>query len=989
MKNLSKHPTLRTLTSPQGFTLVEAVVVLVTFALIMSVTFGIFSALSSATVQNAQIARSQAGARVALEEIERSLRSAGAEVDLAAGQQNFVWAGPYQLAFNANLNPINDPAGTGEPTALIAGAANASVPSGGGALYIPPLSYNTGAETILFTIDSNRDGVINEADKSDDVEEQSVNPNDYVLYRGVYGAANGANTVDHRPIAIVRGPEPAVAGDQIEPLFSYWLDDDDDPATPAVLAGDADGNGTINSFEAIALGPLGPRDRTRIERVTVTVTSESAVLNAKQRENGGYDRVAFSTDIKIRQAPRSAGVIFGVVFRDINANGIHEPSEPTIPDVVIQSSNGAQTSTNSVGQYLLTLTPGMLTINEVDPVGYTSSTPNTQMIDAYAGSFTQLNFGDVPGSGTGQVRGIVFNDMDESGSLTAGDRGIANVKIFSDTGEYTNTDANGKYVLDVPLGTRTISQVDSIGYVSTTPNTAEALLVDPGDVVVINFGDVYGKETGTLVGYVFLDIDEDGSMDPNEVGVFGATIVAVGQGSTESDTQGYFIMTLPVGTYKIYEEDPPGYTSTTPNILAGVKINPDLTTTVFFGDMVEEDVDFEIIELSDTEKALSITTGDLGEDARGDSEIILGTRFSGGANNMLIWENHRQNSQTPNSAIFDTNPTTTRPSTSDVTSLHATDLSGNGYADIISGLASSATPDLNIWMVDAGIPGDAPAREYNTKNGEVVRDMQELDFNRDGFMDLVLAVDEVGEAGHAEIWWGAGSGEYYLNDQSIVASAADGFLSPLPTVTAARAADLNGDGFTDFVLSSLDSSFRSTVHIYLNTGYDSRYFDWIPIQNFHVAGLVTQIRLGDQIEDDQRDIDILLAVQTGDVSGYVEVWHQAEDTYFGLVDESQRIPNDRMYTNGAPISLMVMHLDNDVFPDIVVGTRRNTGYEGTVEYALGFGHLLSEARPATDISIGAVLTMAHADFNMDGVQDLAVGTQNSGTTGRVLVFYRR
>ena len=405
MKNLSQHPTLRTLTSDRGFTLVEAVVVLVTFALIMSVTFGIFSALSSTTVQNAQIARSQAGARVALEEIERSLRSAGAEVDLAGGQQSFVWAAPYQLAFNANLNPINDPAGTGEPGALIAGAANATVPSGGGALYVPPRSYVTGAETILFTLDSNRDGLINEADKSDDVEEQSLNPNDYVLYRGVYGAANGANTVDHQPVAIVRGPEPAVAGDRVAPLFSYWLDADDDPGTPAVLAGDVDGDGAVSSVEAIALGPLGPRDRTRIDRVTVTVTSESAVLNARQEDNGGYDRVEFSTDVKIRQAPRSASVIFGVVYRDINSNGIHESSEPTLPDVVIQSSNGAQTTTNSVGQYVLTLTPGVLTVSEIDPVGYSSSTPNTQMIDAYAGSIIELNFGDVPGNGTGQVRG--------------------------------------------------------------------------------------------------------------------------------------------------------------------------------------------------------------------------------------------------------------------------------------------------------------------------------------------------------------------------------------------------------------------------------------------------------------------------------------------------------------------------------------------------------------------------------------------------------
>ena len=115
--NTSTSTTL--LLKHRGFTLIESMVVLAAFGLIMAVAFGIFSTLSQTTVQNNQLARSQAGARVALEEIERALRSAGAEVDLAGGQQNFVWAGPYQLAFNSNLMPLQDPNGTGEPGALI------------------------------------------------------------------------------------------------------------------------------------------------------------------------------------------------------------------------------------------------------------------------------------------------------------------------------------------------------------------------------------------------------------------------------------------------------------------------------------------------------------------------------------------------------------------------------------------------------------------------------------------------------------------------------------------------------------------------------------------------------------------------------------------------------------------------------------------------------------------------------------------------------
>jgi prepilin-type N-terminal cleavage/methylation domain-containing protein len=60
-----------TILSRGGFTLIETMVVLVAFGLIMGVAFGVFSTLSSTTIENSQVARSQAGARVAIEEIER------------------------------------------------------------------------------------------------------------------------------------------------------------------------------------------------------------------------------------------------------------------------------------------------------------------------------------------------------------------------------------------------------------------------------------------------------------------------------------------------------------------------------------------------------------------------------------------------------------------------------------------------------------------------------------------------------------------------------------------------------------------------------------------------------------------------------------------------------------------------------------------------------------------------------------------------------
>jgi prepilin-type N-terminal cleavage/methylation domain-containing protein len=973
----------------QGFTLVETMVVLVAFGLIIGLAFGMFSTISSTTVRSNQVARSQAAARVALDEIERTLRSAGAEVDLAGGQQHFVWAGPYQLAFNANLTPTNDPDGTGTPAAIVAGAADAGVPSDDAALYFPPTSYATGAETVMFSIDSNRDALVNEGDRGDDLEEESVNPNDYVLYRGIYGSAGGVNTVDHRPIALVRGPEVSVPGEVNRPLFSYWLDTDDDPMTPPVLAGDGDADGEVTSTEAMALGPLGPRDRARIERITVTVTAETDTKDRKQDDHNGYSRVQLSTDVKVRQLPRSAATIYGTVFRDINADGVHGPGEPTIPDVEIRTSTGAQTITNALGQYLLTINPGKMIITEVDPIGYSSTTSNSRTIDAYAGSFTRIDFGDLPAGGTAQVEGIVFNDIDQNGVLDVGDNGISNVKIFADTGEFTYTDKSGRYILDVPVGSRTISEVDSVGYMSTTPNIVDAAVPNQGDVAKINFGDAMGLESGTLTGYVFQDDNRDGIMDKTEGGVFGATIIADQVNSTQTDPDGYFSMTLPVGTYRIFENDPAGFSSTTPNQLTGVLIEADKTTTVYFGDIVQSDVEFDVIELADTEKALSIAAGDLREDKTGDLEIILGTRFSGGVNNMLIWENKRVNSQTPNSAIFDVTPAITRASHADVTELLTADFEGDRDFDIVAGHATPVLADLTVWNVDAGMPGEIPAFEYRTFDGEIVRDMQLYDANGDGRLDLVVAVDEVGFGGHVEVWAGTGKGEFVRPLSATITSGADPSRSPLLTVTAARMADINYDGLPDIVIADYDEAFASRVHIFMSSaiGGPSRALE--PYQMFYVKGQVTHIHIGDQVEDDRGDQDILLAVQTSETTGYVELWLQHEDAHFGMISESSRVPNDRMLSGGAPISMVVMRLDNDIFPDVIVGTRRNTGFEGTVEYAHGFGHLLSESVPTTDVSIGAVLTMVGADFNLDGVTDLAVGTQNASTAGKVLVFYRR
>ena len=106
----------------EGFTLIEIAVTIAAFSLIMISAFTLMTRISAVGVSNESVARSQASARVAMDQVERDLRAAGAEIEFARGQRRFVYADPYQVAFNANIEPANDPDGTGFPAALRPGA---------------------------------------------------------------------------------------------------------------------------------------------------------------------------------------------------------------------------------------------------------------------------------------------------------------------------------------------------------------------------------------------------------------------------------------------------------------------------------------------------------------------------------------------------------------------------------------------------------------------------------------------------------------------------------------------------------------------------------------------------------------------------------------------------------------------------------------------------------------------------------------------------
>ncbi|MCC9000411.1 MAG: carboxypeptidase regulatory-like domain-containing protein, partial [Candidatus Contendobacter sp.] len=97
---------------------------------------------------------------------------------------------------------------------------------------------------------------------------------------------------------------------------------------------------------------------------------------------------------------QQGGTISGVVFNDLNGNGIQETGEPGIGGVTLtlkdnQGVTVATTTTDGDGRYTFTgVTAGNYQIVETDPAGYTSTTVNAVPVTVTDGRTATIHFGD-------------------------------------------------------------------------------------------------------------------------------------------------------------------------------------------------------------------------------------------------------------------------------------------------------------------------------------------------------------------------------------------------------------------------------------------------------------------------------------------------------------------------------------------------------------------------------------------------------------------
>ena len=305
--------------------------------------------------------------------------------------------------------------------------------------------------------------------------------------------------------------------------------------------------------------------------------------------------------------------VHGTVFVDNNDNGVQDPGEQGIENVLIELFDGDgnlvdSVLTNDVGDYWFeNLFPGEYHVEQTQPTAFIDGQDALGQINGFDGGTrtdgsvsndafwleleagdegVNFDFGELEPAA---LHGTVFIDNNDSGSQDTGELGIENVliELFDGDGnlvDSTFTDANGDYwFTDLAPGEYHIEQTQPTDFIDgqedlgqITRNTG-LTLTDQGSTtndafwVVLESGDVgteydFGElQPASIHGTVFIDNNDNGTQDAGEEGIEGVLIELFdGDGnlvdSLQTDSNGdYWFEGLLPGEYHVEQTQPTSF----------------------------------------------------------------------------------------------------------------------------------------------------------------------------------------------------------------------------------------------------------------------------------------------------------------------------------------------------------------------------------------------------------------------------------------------
>jgi uncharacterized repeat protein (TIGR01451 family) len=378
---------------------------------------------------------------------------------------------------------------------------------------------------------------------------------------------------------------------------------------------------------------------------TVTETQPGAYADGRESaglQGGTVDNASFSANAaqnRISAIPFNAGsaatgynfgevqsgAISGRVYHDVNNNSQYEAGEALANVTLTLTGNddlgnavNVVVTTAADGSYSFTnLRPsgaGGYTVTETQPAGIGDYPTNTgTQVGTIGGSpvgsagagANAISGIVLPSGGAGinynfreqasSLAGYVYLDSNDSGTMDAGEPGIAGVTVTlkkaGATVATTTTDAAGKYVfVGLAAGTYNIEEtqptvyldgretagslggtVDNASFTNNVAQNAITGIVLPAGTN--GTGYLFGERGGSLNGFVYEDANDNGIKDPGEAGIPGIDVTLSGTTSTGTDiatvrgcvatqancrattdaTGAFAFVGVPPGTYKLVE----------------------------------------------------------------------------------------------------------------------------------------------------------------------------------------------------------------------------------------------------------------------------------------------------------------------------------------------------------------------------------------------------------------------------------------------------
>ncbi|PRP67259.1 T9SS type B sorting domain-containing protein [Nonlabens agnitus] len=384
-------------------------------------------------------------------------------------------------------------------------------------------------DSVEGTLDTDNDGIIDSFDLDsdndgipDNVEAQSTD--DYNAPSGIDADNNGLDDVYQSGLGAEEG---------ITPVNSDGLD------VPDYLDNDSDNDGDSDNDEAFdGQVALGDSNNNGLDDAYETVDATDPYGDPNGNlENGAADTnnddFPATGEVDYREA---LGTITGFVFEDVDGDGSYDASVdnlfPIGTQVNVTDNDGIVTTVdvNADGNWAVVVAIGNYTVDLDETtlpnagVGYVLTTTGSDP-ETVISEFGRVNATTADGyQATGTITGFVFNDVDGDGTYDAAIDSlflvgtVVNLTDVNGTVTPVTVGADGNWTADVAAGDYTVDVDETTlpnggaGFnLSTAGSDPESITVAAG-ATVDTTADGY-QATGTITGFVFNDVDGDGTYD--------------------------------------------------------------------------------------------------------------------------------------------------------------------------------------------------------------------------------------------------------------------------------------------------------------------------------------------------------------------------------------------------------------------------------------------------------------------------------------------